>query len=209
MIKVNTLNASVMECTRFRIMEKVTEKDLLQAISDFENQFLNHLKGIAFHCLAKNDKGEYANLLLAQNTTVLTALEKDITSNSGALSFLKLIDKKSVMIHYLNIEKEPLLIPDHFSCIELGTFALKKGTLQELLAVSDNIEKNYLSHFSNTQLHFIGSLPNDVYAEVTFGTTLQTTQQICAGYLSDPNCSPLMEMIDETRMTLDFWNIIA
>ncbi|UUC45108.1 hypothetical protein [Flavobacterium cerinum] len=209
MIKVNTLNASVMECTRFRIAENATEKDLLQAISDFENQFLAHLEGIAFHCLAKNDKGEYANILLAQNTAVLTTIEKDITSNPGALSFLKLIDKKSVIIHYLNIEKEPLLIPENFSCVELGTFALKKGTLQELLAVSDSIEKNYLSHFPNTQLHFIGTLPDDIYAEVTFGTTLQSTQQICAGYLSDPNCTPLMEMIDETRMALDFWSVLA
>jgi len=74
--------------------------------------------------------------------------------------------------------------------------------------VSDTIERNYLSRFPNTQLHFIGSLSEDRYAEVTFGTTLETTQQICSGYLSDSNCMPLMEMIDETRMTLDFWSIV-
>jgi hypothetical protein len=208
MIKVPRQKASVMEFTRFRITDKATEAALLKSISDFENHFLAHQKGIVFHCLAKNDKGEYANILLAEHTAVLTAIEKDIVSNPGALSFLNLIDKRTVEIHYLDIEKEARLVPEHFSCIEFGTFALKKGNLQELLMVSDTIERNYLSRFPNTQLHFIGSLSEDRYAEVTFGTTLETTQQICSGYLSDSNCMPLMEMIDETRMTLDFWSIV-
>ncbi|WP_300485819.1 hypothetical protein [Flavobacterium sp.] len=209
MIKVPHLKASVMEFTRFRITENTTEEALLKAISDFENDFLAHQKGIVFHCLAKNDKGEYANILLAEHTAVLTAIEKDIVSNPGALSFLKLIDKKTVDIHYLDIEKEAFFMPEHFSCIEFGTFALKKGNLQQLLSVSEAIEKNYLSRFQNTQLHFIGSLSEDMYAEVTFGTTLEATQQICSGYLSDSNGLALMEMIDETRMALDFWSVVS
>ena len=209
MIKVIHQKASVMEFTRFRITENTTEEALLKAISDFENDFLSQQKGIVFHCLAKNDKGEYANILLAEHTAVLTAIEKDIVSNPGALSFLKLIDKKTVDIHYLDIEKEAFFVPEHFSCIEFGTFALKKGNLQELLSVSDAIEKKYLSKFPNTQLHFIGSLSEDMYAEVTFGTTLEATQQICSGYLTDANGLALMEMIDETRMALDFWSVVS
>ncbi len=209
MIKVTRQKASVMEFTRFRITENVTETALLKAISDFENHFLAQQKGIVFHCLAKNDKGEYANILLAEHTAVLTAIEKDIASNPGALSFLKLIDKKTVEIHYLDIEKETYIVPEHFSCIEFGTFTLKKGNLQQLLSVSDTIEKNYLSQFPNTQMHFIGSLTEDRFAEVTFGSTLEATQQICFGYLSDPNGMLLMEMIDETRMALDFWSIVS
>ena len=88
MIKVPHLKASVMEFTCFRITENTTEEALLKTISDFENDFLAHQKGIVFHCLAKNDKGEYANILLAEYTAVLTAIEKDIVSNPDALSFL-------------------------------------------------------------------------------------------------------------------------
>lgn len=209
MIKVKNLSASVMEFTRFRVKENTTESDLLKAITDFEALFLNLQNGIVFHCLAKNNKGEYANFLLAENTTVLMAIEKDITSNPGALSFLNLIDRESVEIHYLNIEKESLFVPDVFSCIEFGIFALREGNLQELLAVSDSIEKNYLSRFPNTKLHFIGSHPDDIYAEVTFGVSTEETQQICAGYMADLYCLPLMEMLDDTRLSLDFWDVIA
>ena len=209
MIKGKKVNPEVMEFTSFKKAEHITEQELLKAVADFEAGFLDLQKGIVMHCLVKNSKDEYANVLFAENAAVLKDIAEQLAAEAPFLTFLNAINRKTVTVNYMDIEKAAVRLPDTISCIEFGTFALKSGDRETLLKISDTIETEYLNSFENTQLHFIGSLPNDHYAEVTFGKDLQKTQEICGGYLIHDSCTPLMEMIDETKMTLDFWTVIA
>ena len=209
MIRVSNNFAKAMEFTSFKKKENVTDDELINAVLKFET-VLTKQSGVIFHCLVRNFKNEYANVLFVTELDDLKKMEENVIKFSEAQDFFKLIDEQSIKMEFHKISKDDFKVPTHFSCIECGTFTLKnKNESQKLLTVSENIEKEYLNTFENTKAHFIGSLNENRYSEVTIGETLGKTKEICFGYMRSQFCKPLLEMADETTMELDFWYLIS
>jgi len=210
MIKKSQEKVEVMEFTSFKKKENVTDEELIQAVIQFETSFLTNQEGVSFHCLVRNFNNEYANVLFANNMTSIHKLLEDAKSNNSAKYFFSLIDNESVKMTFHKIEKENFMIPDYFSCVEHGIFSLKnKNEFDHLMNVSNTIEKEYLNKLKNTKAHFIGTVSENLYSEITFGETLGKTKEACFGYIDNEFCKPLLEMADETTMSLDFWYLIA
>ncbi|TDQ27806.1 hypothetical protein [Tenacibaculum caenipelagi] len=210
MIRLNNSKAAMMEFTSFEVKEGTTPNQLIEAVLNFESNFLQQQSGIIFHCLVRNMEGKFANVLFAEDKESLKQLEKSAEGNQSVKLFFDMVEPSNVQVHYNTINKENFEVPESFSCVEYGVFKLKeKDSLDSLLLVSQTIEKDYLHNFKNTKEHFIGTLPDKVYTEVVLGETLGQTKQICTGYLENQFCKTFLEMIDESTMQLDFWYLIA
>ena len=207
MIRVSNNFAKAMEFTSFKKKDSITDDELINAVLKFET-VLSKQSGVIFHCLVRNFKNEYANVLFVTEIDDLKELEEKVMQLSEAQDFFKLIDEHSVKMAFHKILKDDFEVPNHFSCVECGTFSLKNEN-HKLLTISESIEKEYLSTFENTMAHFIGSLKENRYSEITIGKTLGKTKEVCFGYMSNQFCKPLLEMADETTMELDFWYLIA
>lgn len=209
MIRVRNNFAKAMEFTAFKKNENVTDDELINAVLKFETALAKQ-DGVIFHCLVRNFKNEYANVLFVTEPHDLIKLKKNIQFLPEAQQFFKLVDKQSVKMEYHTLLKVDFDIPAHFSCIECGTFSLKnEEKADKLLAISEDIEREYLNNFENTLGHFIGKIEDKKYSEITMGKTLGQTKEICFGYFNNQFCKPLLEMADEKTMRLDFWYLIA
>lgn len=210
MIRQSNQSPQIMEFTSFKKQPHVSDDEMLQAVLNFESAFLAKQDGVLFHCLVRNYKNEYANVLFAENQEALDALMGKVHDNKEVNHFFSLIDNETVKMNFHQIQKKGFQIPNHFSSVECGTFKLNANeSLEGLLLVSDTIENKYLNSSRNTKAHFIGCLPNDVYSEITFGETLGKTKEVCMGYSENEHCKPLLDMADSESMQLDFWYVIA
>ncbi len=207
MIRVSNDFAKAMEFTSFKKKETVTDDQLINAVMKFET-VLSKQNGVIFHCLVRNFKNDYANILFVKEINDLKKLEKNLIQLQETQDFFKLIDEQSIKMTFHKILKDDFLVPNHFSCVECGTFELKKDH-DKLLMISENIEKEYLNTFQNTKAHFIGSVNENKFSEITIGETLGKTKEICYGYFNNQFCNSLLEIADETTMELDFWYLIA
>ncbi|MCW9706935.1 hypothetical protein [Fodinibius salsisoli] len=209
MIKQST-TASVMEFTSFRKKEDITEEALIAAVLDFESSFLSKQEGLVLDCLVKGNSGKYANVMFAKDMASLKQIEQQAHSDKAAQHFFELLDIDSVDMAFQAILKEAFETPDHFSCVEYGTFSLNNsGDTDSLIKASEDIEDQYLDRFDNTKAHFMGKVEEGRYSEVTLGRTLGKTKQICEGYRQEHICQPLLNMIDTQSMELSFWYLIA
>lgn len=209
MIRISNSFAKAMEFTSFKKKETITDDELINAVFQFET-VLAKQDGVIFHCLVRNFENEYANVLFVTEIDDLKRLEENLTQLQEAQDFFKLIDEKSVKMAFHRILKDDFKVPSLFSCVECGTFQLKnRDENLKLLTVSENIEKEYLNTFENTKAHFIGSVQENRFSEITLGETLGKTKEICFGYFNNQFCKSLLEMTDETTVELDFWYLIA
>ncbi|NGP87336.1 hypothetical protein [Fodinibius halophilus] len=209
MIRLNTA-ASVMEFTSFKKKDNISEDTLLEAVMDFEDAFLSKQEGITMHCLVKNNSDQYANVMFVRSMEALEQIEEEAHSNEAAQHFFSLLDMESVEMKFHSILKEEFALPDHFSCVEHGTFSLNgSGDREMLLKTADKIESEYLSRYDNTRGYFIGRIDEKLYSEITLGKTFDQTKQICEGYREEPVCQLLLQMADEESMQLGFWYLIA
>lgn len=127
MISVKELSPKTMEFTSFRKKEAVSDDELIKAVLKFELSFLSHQEGLIFHCLLRNFNQEYANLLFVEDMENLKKLEKAAAHDQYAKAFFNLIELKTISMNFHQIQKKGFKIPTHFSCVECGTFSLKKG----------------------------------------------------------------------------------
>lgn len=209
MIRVSNNIAKGMEFTSFKKKETVTDDELINAVMKFEIA-LSKQSGVIFHCLVRNFKNEYANALFVTEINDLKKTQKNVLKLQEAQDFFKLIDEQSIKMTFHKILKDEFKVPNHFSCIECGAFTLKNENENlKLLTISESIEKEYLNTFENTKAHFIGSLNENRFSEITIGETLGKTKEICFGYFDNQFCKALLEMTDEATMELDFWYLIA
>lgn len=209
MKRVSNNFAKAMEFTSFKKKETITDDELINAVLKFET-VLAKQNGVIFHCLVRNFENEYANVLFVTEIEDLKRLEENLIQLQEAQDFFRLIDEKSIKITVHKILKDDFKVPSLFSCVECGTFQLKNQDENlKLLAISENIEKEYLNTFENTKAHFIGSVQENRFSEITLGETLGKTKEICFGYFNNQFCKPLLEMTDETTVKLDFWYLIA
>ncbi len=209
MIQLNNAFAKAMEFTSFRKKETVTDDELINAVLKFETVVAKQ-SGVIFHCLVRNFKNEYANVLFVENIEHLHLLSKEIASFPEAKDFFDLIDMDTVKMNFHEILKDDFTIPVGFSCIEHGTFSLKEeSTIDSLLKVSSDIEKYYLSTLDNSLEHFVGRVKDQKLSEVVIGKTYAKTKQICYGYYENKYGQSFLDLADLATVDLDFWYLIA
>jgi hypothetical protein len=209
MIRVNNNFAKAMEFTSFKKKETVSDDELINAVLKFESVVAKQT-GIIFHCLVRNFNNEYANVLFVENMEHLHLLRQEVSLLPEAKDFFALIEMGEAKMNFHEILKDNFKIPESFSCIEHGTFALKEqSTIDSLIKVSDNIEKHYLSSFENSLEHFVGRVKDKIVSEVAIGKTYAKTKQECYGYLENQYGQSLLDLADLPTMELDFWYLIA
>ena len=137
-------------------------------------------------------------------------IQQSANQEQIAKDFFSLMKVDSVKMNIHSIEKNDFEIPEHFSCVEHGTFLLKStSSLENLKANSDKLESFYLNDFTNSKGHFIGSLENNIFSEVAFGQTLGKTKQICYGYLNNDIGLEFLNLLDDTSMNLHFYYVFT
>jgi hypothetical protein len=201
-----------MEFTTFAKADNVTDEELMSLVLKFESNYLQKQSGLIFHCLVRNLKGEYANLLFAENIESIKNIENGFSSNESAKDFIVAINPQTVKIRYHEILDNNFQIPKGFSCFEHGVFSPKKESEfseKNLLSVAKKIEKSHLNNFENTLGHFIGKIDNETYSEITFGQTLGKTRETCYDYLNIEAGMEMMNMFNPETMDLDFWYLMA
>lgn len=209
MIRVNNNFAKAMEFTSFKKKETVTDDELTSAVLKFEIVLAKH-NGVIFHCLVRNFKNEYANVLCVENIEHLHLLSKEVASFPEAKDFFELVDMDTVKMEFHEIIKDDFRMPEGFACIEHGTFTLKEeSTIASLIKVSNNLEKNYLSTFDNNLEHFVGRIKGKKVSEVAIGKTYAKTKQECYGYFENQYGQALLNLADMETVELDFWYLIA
>jgi hypothetical protein len=210
MVRVNNSSAKAMEFTSFKKSSDVTLETLLNAALNFET-VLAKQEGVTFHCLVRNLAGDkFANILFASDIEVLKFIEANLMTLPEAKTYFNLIDMSSVKMEYHTILKDNFKIPEGFSCVEKGTFSLKtKTSLEDISSISHTLEEEYLKQFPNTKEHFIGTLAENQFSEITLGLTLGMTRNICMGYFDNPYGKSLLAIANEHTVNLDFWHLIA
>jgi len=212
MIRLRNKSPKVMEFTKFEKAENVTDEDLITSLMTFEKEYLSKQEGIIFHCLVRNLKGEYANLLFADTMNSLKNIEEGFMENDASKNFMGNINPQTVKIHYHEILKENFQVPENFACFEHGTFVIKKDidfTEKNMLSISNKIETEYLNTFDNSLGHFMGKINKETYSELAFGKTLGKTREICYGYFGIDAGMELLNLYVPEKVDLDFWYLIA
>jgi len=212
MIRLKENQAKVMEFTKFEKAENVTNEDFITSVMNFEKEYLSKQGGIAFHCLVRNLKGEFANLLFADSMETLKEIENGFMENEASKSFMGNINPKTVKVHHHEILKENFQVPENFACFGHGTFSPKEENdflEKDLLTVSNQIETEYLDTYENSLGHFVGKINNERYSEIAFGKTLGKTREICFGYFGIEPGMKMLNMFNSETMNLDFWYLIA
>ncbi|MBW3466629.1 hypothetical protein [Arthrospiribacter ruber] len=209
MIRVSNNPAKAMEFTSFKKKETVTDDELMAAVQKFET-VLNKQNGIIFHCLVRNFKNEYANLLFVEEINHLHLLSEQMGSIPEAKDFFDLIEMQTVKMIFHEILKDNFQVPQGFSCVEHGTFSLKPdSTFEALKKASNELETNYLNTFDNSLEHFVGKVKNKVVSEIAFGKTYAKTKEICYGYYNTPFGKALLNLADTETFDLDFYYVVA
>lgn len=212
MIRLNGKSPKALEFTVFEKNSSVSDEELITAAMQFEALYLKNCKGVIFHCLARNLKGQYANALFAENMDNLKEVEKGFSANTEAKKFMECINHQSVKVYYHHILTVNVMIPKTFGCIEHGCFTMKNEKAfseKTLLEISEVVEADYLSSFTEHSGHFIGKIDNEVYSEISFGDTLGKTREICFGYENNPVCQQLLNHFKLETVNLDFWIVVA
>lgn len=209
MIRVNNNFAKAMEFTSFKKKETVTDDELTNAVLKFE-KVLSKQNGVIFHCLVRNFRNEYANVLFVENIEHLHLLGKEMGAIPEAKEFFALIEMETVKMTFHEVLKDNFKIPEGFSCIEHGTFTLKEeSTIDSFVKVSNDIEEYYLSSLDNSLGHFVGRVKDKKVSEVAIGKTYAKTKQECYGYYESKYGQALLNISNLDTMKLDFWYLIA
>ena len=212
MLHINGKTAKAMEFTTFSKADGVKDEELINAVMQFEKEYITKQEGIIFHCLLRNLQGDYANLVFADDMASLQHISDGIMDSGVGKRFLQLVDYSTVKMHFHTIMKDEFVIPEHFSCFEHGTFVIKQDigfTEDKMLTISAALEKEYLERFDNCLGHFMGKSDNGTYAEITFGKTFGKTREICYGYFDIDAGIELMNLYRPESTALDFWYLIA
>ncbi len=212
MLRVNDNIAKVMEFTVFSKREDVKDEDLIDAVMKFEEEYVSKQEGVIFHCLVRNLNGEYANLVFADDMSLLKNISKGFMNSDICKQFLDCVEKETVKIHHHYIMKDDFVIPDNFACFEHGTFIVKKGigfTEDKMLTIAATLEKEYLNRFDNSLGHFMGKLDDETYSELVFGKAFGKTREICYGYFGIDAGMKLMDLYEPESTELNFWYLIA
>ncbi|QPC88562.1 hypothetical protein GA830_06090 [Mesorhizobium sp. NBSH29] len=202
----------VLGFARYEKRHDAAPVDVVAAALRWQEEFLAQQDGIAFHAFFGNLRGGFADLILARDDAAFAEMTSRYAEAESARKFVDLLDRESIRLCKSTILKDPLSLPDGFSCVEFGTFRIPAGratTAQTVKDASDHIEATYLRGSDNTREHFVGLINDETYCEVVFGRSLAETRRTCLGYLDNPDCQKLLTLFDPESVDLDFWYLLA
>lgn len=209
MVRLNNQLVGAMEFTSFQKKPEVTDDQFLTEALKFE-KILSEQKGVVFHCMVRNLKNEFANVLFTEKKEELHRIGKELMTFQSVREYLSLIEMNTVKLTYHEILKSNFEVPHGFSCIEHGTFYLKIGeSSKNLLHLSQQLETGYLDNFENSLAHFIGKVEDNKFSEVSFGKTYASTKKNCYGYFDNEFGAAFLNLAQMETVDLDFWYLIA
>lgn len=202
----------VMGFARYRAKEGVDPAALIAAARRWQKEFLDQQPGIAMHCFLGNLAGEYADAILATDEAAFAAMAEAHMKANSSLAFMELLETDSIRL-CRNLLQQPLdVIPDGFAAIEFGTFRARAAddfSDEKLKAAADRVRREYLSRFPESRAHRIAKVDGETYSEICFVETSGAARDICAGYVTEEACRPLLSLFDPDSVDLDFWHVLA
>ncbi len=208
----STSSPTIMGFARYFKKEECHPELLIEACHNWKQGFLSNQQGIQKHYFFGNLAGEFADIIFAQDAKSFATMAENMQSDQSSMEFIELLQTETIKLTQNIILKSDLKIPEHFSCMEFGSFKLNKNKEvmeQDLLAASREIETDYLSQHQATVEHFIGKIETDTYSEITFYKTLAEARKICSGYIGNPSCEKLLNLIEPETTDLNFWFLLA
>lgn len=212
MLRKNIGPVSVMGFARYSTKPGVDPADLIAATRMWQTEFLAHQSGIALHCFLGNLKGEFADAILATDEASFIAMAQEHPKAPSTGPVIDMLDRESIRLVKNNLLGAPVPLPVDFSCIEFGTFSPmdpSSFTQEGLLTASRKIENAYLSNFDEAKSHFVARVDEQTYSEIAFVESSGAAREICAGYIGNKDCTPMLEMFDPKSVDLDFWHVLA
>lgn len=203
---------SVLGFARYEKREDVDSSDLIATVLAWRRGFLDQQAGIAAHCFLGNLRGHFADLILAVDQASYDAMTQAHPQATASQAMAALLKPESIRLTPCRILKDVTTLPADFSCVEFGTFRSPAGAdfdERRLLAVSAEIEADYLSRRPESRAHFLARIDPASYAEIAFVQSLGAAREICFGYRDDSTCRRLLEMFDPESVDMDFWFVLA
>ncbi|GEM_PF-717508 len=212
MLRKNIGPVTVMGFARYSAKPGIDPADLIAATRVWQKDFLAHQPGIAMHCFLGNLKGEFADAILATDEASFIAMAQKHPNAPSTRPVMDLLDRDSIRLAKNNLLGGPVPLPVEFSCVEFGTFTpkdFKSFSEEALLDASHKIESAYLANFDEAKSHFVARVDESTYSEIAFVDSSGAAREICAGYMGNKDCSPMLEMFDPMSVDLDFWHVLA
>jgi len=212
MLKRDLGPVGIMGFARYSLNNGVDPVEFVAAAREWQLSFLKKQPGIAMHCLLGNLRGEFADAILATDQASFIEMSQSHSSHPSSAPLMEMLDSGSIRLAMNTLLGGTKSVPSGFSCIEFGTFQPKVGALfseNDMMAASSKIEQEYLPRFKEAKAHFMGKIDDKTYSEIAFVETSGAAREICNGYVSDPNCLPLLEQFEPTSVDLDFWHVLA
>ncbi|MFD2205629.1 hypothetical protein [Kiloniella antarctica] len=210
MLKKNLGPLKMLGFARYEKRTDVATEDLIEAALKWQRDFLNTQNGIAMHCFLGNNKGQFADAIMAVDEASFMAMSENHPTAESSQEFMALLKPETIRLTPNRILKEDVRIPEDFSCIEFGTFSPNTHfTRRTMLDISTKIEEKYLSRFSESKAHFMGQIDDTTYSEIAFVENLGMARRICNGYIQDDTCLELLGMFAPESVDLDFWYKLA
>ncbi len=211
-MRTPTSSSSAIGFARYNGGEGVDPNKIIEACLTWREEFLMKQDGIFGHYFFGNMQGQFADMTFAKDQKNLDQMSEGFMAAPSSKAFLEKLAPETVSLIRCDILKDKFIPPEHFACLEFGTFSTVTNhpfSEKQMLCASDKIENEYLSRFEGARGHFMGKVSDKTYAEISFVDTLANARQICGGYLSDPACLPLLSMFDPASVNLDFWYLLA
>ena len=208
----NTTSSTALGFARYRGQEGIDRNDMIEACLSWREDFLLKQDGILGHFFFGNMQGKFADMTFARDQKSLDRMSEAFVGDASSSAFLGTLDLDTVSLARCEILKDDFMPPEHFSCVEFGTFSSVPDhpfSEKQMLCASDKIETEYLNRFGASRGHFMGKMSDKTYAEISFTDTLANARRICGGYLKEPACVPLLSMFDPASVDLDFWYLLA
>ncbi|KLN61809.1 hypothetical protein WH96_05825 [Kiloniella spongiae] len=212
MFEKNFDSLKTMGFARYEKRDDVETADIIEAALNWRHDFLSTQEGIAMHCLLGNDKGHFADAIMATSQQSFMTMCENHPKAKSSQEFMALLKPDSIRLTANTILKENAAVPTDFSCIEFGTFNPKSPDQFDekvMLEISDRIEQKYLSKFTEPRAHFMGKVDDATYSEIAFVENLGMARRICNGYVQDDTCLELLSIFDPESVDLDFWFKLA
>ncbi|MGX1496033.1 hypothetical protein ACSSV1_001054 [Labrenzia sp. MBR-25] len=202
----------VMGFARYEAKPGVGLPELIAAARLWQKEFLSNQPGIAFHCFLGNATGGYADAILARDEASFAAMSEAHMQAASSRAFMELLEPGSIRLCLNRLMLDLDAVPEGFSAIEFGTFRPNKdgGFSEEaLMAASRRIEQEYLAALPEARAHLMARAGDDTYSEICLVETEGAAREICAGYVSNAACAPLLNLFDPDSVDLDFWHVLA
>lgn len=205
-------NVQTFGFAQYRKRSNASAEQLLEACLVWQSSFLSQQEGILGHWLLGNLQGEFADLILAKDSTSFQAMAAAHPEHASSRALLEFIDPESIQLRTNQVLGRGFSVPTNFACVEYGTFSPKPGAKIDhhaLIEASNRVEDEYLSQHPDSKAHAVAAVGEDVYSELALVSTVASARRICFGYLDSSSCTDLLQLFDPDTTNLDFWYVLA